>query len=435
LPSDIRRFIRGRLEDAVHDLVETPVLDPIFEAVGSLADELGEVLEDVRELNPEEPLGPQLLDLVVDRIEDRIENAFGGSKPRIDVGFTVTVFGQSHRFSLGTVKLPFDKVFSALRDAIEASTFYENELESAAAALAAAFGEAIGLAAKEQERSQARSTRERLERIRAEYTTEPKTITVVSPAQSAVHDDAVEVNIHLGGVPQSYLGLTQDEQQRVLVFLNGELLANKGFRAASSMPPAAALRAPMLSVGAIDAASKVAAGPAVAPPLAGSIRALGTQRKGPSSRPAARQQFSISDSGRGVTTTAVVNVRPGRRLTSTKRAALESTLPPGTTLTMRIDRGQPLVAGTNTLVVVVLDPGGQRYQHSVGFCVSAPGRDRRPGARLPTTPDRRPSRNPAARPNGLDVHFDPDALAARQRRNQDLMKEHVASHLPGFPRR
>lgn len=435
LPSDVRRFIRGKLEDAVHDLVETPVLDPIFEAVGSLADDLGDVLEDVRELNPEEPLGPQLLELVIDRMEDRIEDAFGGSKPRIDVGFRVTVFGQSHRFSLGTVKLPFDKVFSALRDAIEASSFYGNELETAAASLANAFAEAIGLAAKEAERTQGRATRERLERIRAEYTTEPKTITIVSPAQSAVHDDAVEIQIHLGAVPASYLGLKQDEQQRVLVFLNGDLLPNDSFETTSTMPPAATLNAPHLNVRAIDAGANVPAKLSVMPPLAGAIRAIGAQRKGPSSRPAGKQQFSISSSGKGITTASVVNVRPGQRLTATKRKSLEDTLPAGTTLRMRIDRGRSLAAGTNTLVVVVLDPGGQRYQHSVGFCVTAPSRDRRPGARLPSAPNRRPSRDPAARRNELDVHFDPDALALKARRNQDAMKQHVAGHLTGFPRR
>ena len=38
---------------------------------------------------------------------------------------------------------------------------------------------------------------------------------------------AIDVKIHLGGVPMSYLGLGKDEQQRVLIYINGELIPPK----------------------------------------------------------------------------------------------------------------------------------------------------------------------------------------------------------------
>jgi hypothetical protein len=458
LPSDARRAVRNALRDVVHDLVTSPILDPMLDAIGGIGGELDGVLDDVRELNPNAPLGPQLLDLLIDRMEDRIRDAFGGASPRVDVGFTITVLGFSQHFSLGSIALPFGTLFTILRDAIGALDFYQNTLAAAAAALASAFRISLDLQAKQDERDHKKSDHDRLTRIRGEFSSDPKTITVVSPVQSLVYDDDIDVQIQLGGVPKSYLGLANDEQLRVLVFLNGALVQPQSWTIDDSFPsvqssplPSAANAGRAAADAGIAPVAGSAAGGRVLPsavrqmpasatsatalPLQPSLRLLAAGRGNGSSRPVPRQSVTQSKQGATVVTTALTNVLPGRRMTVSKRAELEQTLPPGTTIRFRADRGA-LVTGTNTLLAVVLDPGGQRYQQAVSFGVTAaaaapPG----DGVKLPAVPGRKPSGNPRPAPTRIDLHFDAKALGDRLKLAGDFIAKNSTSTLREFRRR
>ncbi len=162
LPQAAKQIVKGVLRDLINDVIQGPVLDPLFDAIGAVAGELDDVLDDVRSLNPHQPLAPQLLDLVIDRIEDRVRDAFGGTKPRIEVGFNVSVLEFTAHFGLGTIDLPFNKLFAILRDAIAALNFYESALQAAAAALAHAFETSLQLETKQDERDHARANHDRL---------------------------------------------------------------------------------------------------------------------------------------------------------------------------------------------------------------------------------------------------------------------------------
>jgi hypothetical protein len=455
LPQGAKEFVKDVLKNLISDAIEGPVLDPVFAAISGVAGELEGVLEDVRALNPNEPLAPQLLDLVIDRVEDGIRDAFGGANPRIDVGFNVSVLGFSQHFGLGTIDVPFDKLFSILRDAIAALNFYETALQATASALADAFQKSLDLEAKQGECDTARVAHDRLDRIRREFTAEPKTVTIVSPMQSLVYDDHVDMRISLGGVPASYLGLEPDAQQRVLVFLNGSLVPLDSLAVEDTLGGAGTAQAPAstrrpgtagqdgLTVASPAgqtsirraAAANVAATPGRATnalPLRPSLRSLAAGRIATSSRPVTRQSVTASADGRVVSTTVVANVLPGRRLTPTKRDALEATLPPGLTISFTATRDS-LVVGTNTLAVVVIDPGGQRYQQAVSFAVTAP--PKRIDGKVPTLPalpGRLKSGNPAQPPKGIDLHFNQRALADRLKSGRELFAKKSAAHFSQF---
>jgi hypothetical protein len=122
-------------------------------------------------------------------------------------------------------------------------------------------------------------------------------------------------------------------------------------------------------------------------------------------------------------------------MTVSKRAELEQTLPPGTTIRFGAERGT-LVTGTNTLLVVVLDPGGQRYQQAVSFGVTAaaaapPG----DGVKLPAVPGRKPGGNPKSIPSRVDLHFDAKALGDRLKLAGDFIAKNSTSTLREFRRR
>jgi hypothetical protein len=417
LPREAKRFVKDRLKDVVEGLIEGPVLDPLFDALGTAAGEIDGILDDVAELNPNRPLAPQLMDLVIDRLEDRIRDVFGGAKPHINVGFTVTVFGLSRRFNIGRVDLPFGMLFSALRDALGALTFYQAQLDAAAAALADAFRKAVDLDTKEHQRAQAKSDLDRLDRIRNEFTALPKTITIIDPVQSLAYDDDVDVRIHFSGVASSYFGLQADEQQRVLVFLNGDLVPPSAFiveQAAGTRPDQSLAAASI-----IGRASR-------ALPLSPHLLKAAAAKRGASSRPLVRQSVVVSGAA-PVVTSVVANVLPGRLMTPSKRAALETALPSGTSVRFRVERGD-LVVGINTIAAVIVDPGGRRYQQIVSFVVA--GAAPAPvGVKLPALPGRKPARSPAVTASGLDAHLDAKGFAAKVKTNRDAFTRLAATKL------
>jgi len=454
LPKEAKHYVKGVLKDLIDDMIQSPLLDPVFNAIGSLTGELTGMLDDVRDLNPDEALAPQLLDLVLDRMEDRIRDEFGGSNPRIDVGFTVTVFGSSQHFSLGNVSLRFSTLFTILRDAINDLSFYENELQAAAAALGAAFTKSLDLDAKQNERNAKHSDHDRLNRIRSEFTPEPKTVTIINPVMSVVYDDDIEVKIHLAGVPGSYLGLARDEQQRVLIFMNGDLIPPQSL---TRDDPFASLDSEQLRqpidvsrVAKFDFASNALVGniaqirflePAERKtvsverdnsyPLHAGIRSLSTGRGTGSSRPVIRQSVNASENSPSVVTSTVANVLPGRRMTRTKRSSLEETLSPGTSIQFHVDRDH-LVTGTNTLVVVVIDPGGHRYQQVASFGVTAPAVAGNDEPKLPALPGRKRIGRPGIPPGAIDLHFNRGLLANKVKKGQAFLAQHSAQLLKDF---
>jgi hypothetical protein len=440
LPGSTRRFVRGVLRDTIRAVIEGPVMDPIFDVIGSISGELDSILDDARELDLNRPLEPQILDLIVDRMEDTIRDAFGGSRPKIDVGFLVSLpFIGAHFFSLGKVDLPFGTLFSILRDVIDTLDFYQTQLADTAADLGKAFRTAVGLEAKQGTYNNKRAEHAKRHRIRSQFTSSPKTLTILNPVQSLVYEGDVNVEIHLGNVPASYLGLEEYEQTRVAILLNGRLIPPESLILddpfASFDEPK--LQGPFEFRDVFELAqggggltgnqaalrfSLLAEEPEIAdkspfekiPSLKPILRAPGYGKNGSSSQPVMRKSARSSRNGLPVTTTSVANVIPGRRMTITKRSHLSQTLPPGITLNFCADRAH-LEPGINTLAVTVIDPGGHRYQQVVSFSTSADG-------------------GPIPSGNPIAAHFRGSLIAGRLKDGQKFITRRSKKKLADLPK-
>jgi hypothetical protein len=114
-------------------------------------------------------------------------------------------------------------------------------------------------------------------------------------------------------------------------------------------------------------------------------------------------------------------------------ASLEQSLSSGIVVGFRADRGD-LVTGTNTLVVVVIDPGGQRYQQLVSFAVTGSAAAANDAVRLPVATGRKSVRDPAVSPGGIDLHLHPKAVGNRLKPGRDSFVRNSALHLQGFRR-
>ena len=240
LPSDWRRDIRLLADDAVDTLIDNPFTQPIYNAISAIANQLDDLLPDVRELDPNDNLPEQLMLLILDKIEENIRNHFGGSKPHISptIDFSYSVWVYDPPFSghwethhiyipLGRIDINITPFINIVRNAITALNFYHNALNDACFKLGNALATELELAAKQLDHDNNKAVHDRLSKINSEHNNEPKEIAILSPFSLMNYTNAIDVKIHLGGVPMSYLGLGKDEQQRVLIYINGELIPPK----------------------------------------------------------------------------------------------------------------------------------------------------------------------------------------------------------------
>lgn len=235
LPSDWRRDIRLLADGAVDTLIDSPFTQPIFYAIAAIANQLDDLLPDVRELDPNDNLPEQLMLLILDKIEENIRNHFGGSKPHIsptiDFRFWVPDFSGGHYeniyIPLGRIDINITPFINIVRNAINELNFYHNVLNDACFKLGNALATELELAAKQLDHDNNKAKYDRLNKINSEHNNNPKEIAILSPVSLMNYTNAIDVKIHLGGVPMSYLGLGKDEQQQVLIYINGELIPPK----------------------------------------------------------------------------------------------------------------------------------------------------------------------------------------------------------------
>jgi hypothetical protein len=414
---EIKNLAEDLLADAVHDVVGSPLLDPVFDAIGAVAGAMDDVLDDIRGLDPTHPLAPQILDLLLDRVEDAVRDHFGSGNPHVDVTFGISFdfFGRhTITFRLGRIDVPLSTFLSLIRDAVDAVDFYESQLNQAAAALRDAFEKQLGLQAKQRDLAGARQRRADLDRINQECSSATKEIAILSPAPASVVQSDFQAQIHLGGVPASYLGLGKDEQQRVFIFLNGEQIPPKSLvLGRTSTPATAADHAADIDLTrqpGFDAAAGHFQRPGVTIQLPTGQAAASA--KGPSfgaPTAVALSRRAVKADGRSApiaTSFALANFRPGRTMTGSQIQRLRSGLGDGTDIAFSIVLDE-VNEGANTLTVVVIDRGGRQYQQVVSFGVAVPPKPKRgapPAVLLPPLPGASSRAGKPARPAvGLGV--------------------------------
>ncbi|MBI3108898.1 MAG: hypothetical protein HYY95_25560, partial [Candidatus Rokubacteria bacterium] len=240
VPADIKGSVESTMRSALRSALNTGVVSVILDAVGVVASSLDDLVDDVRELDANAPLAPQLLELVLDRIEDAVEGAFGDD-PRIDLEFEVswqyTVVEHvgpapwdfatrnrtaSYAIDLGRIDIPLDDVLAVVRQVGRGLGAVEAAIEAAAGKLAAAFAAEQQLQARETEKAGLETEQATLEKRRAETAPGTRSVAILSPARMQVVDRPTSVRVRIEGVPESIVEEGEEAPPRLLVFLNGE---------------------------------------------------------------------------------------------------------------------------------------------------------------------------------------------------------------------
>lgn len=135
LPGKVRTAARQTVRAAVRAAIQAPFVGPILEAIGCLGPSPEAMLQDVWALNPNRPLGEQILELVLDAVEDELAGRFGGADPRMEIAVDLRFefFGpQRIQFALGSLSLPLRPYFNLLRAALRGIPDIRDRMESTA---------------------------------------------------------------------------------------------------------------------------------------------------------------------------------------------------------------------------------------------------------------------------------------------------------------
>ncbi|TXL71458.1 hypothetical protein FHP25_29970 [Vineibacter terrae] len=236
LPGGVKQVARNALKGAIDAALDNAVADRVWDAIGAVAAETDDLIDRFRDIEPGANLASEVADVLVDWFVDRILDRIGTTPTipiRFDVSWTMDVveidFSGVHvrtrRFeqeiNLGAVRLDLGWLEPTLRDMIKGLQLFQGTVNQIATSLAHAFGLEQDLDQAQRDRDEAQDEQQHVNAQRADSQAHERSIHIETPGHATALDRDIPVSIALDGVPLSFLGLGDNEQQRVFVWLDG----------------------------------------------------------------------------------------------------------------------------------------------------------------------------------------------------------------------
>ncbi len=413
-------FIKTGLEDGVNGVVSgllnNPIVNPIFDIIAVIANELDDLLPDFRQLKPTDNLPPKVLGLILDKIEEKLSDHFGSTSPQINVGldfsyeeyyldWDLKVHSKTKHvhISLGAIKLNFDVFIDLIRSAINALDFYTTALNEACFKLADFLAAELDLIAKQLEHDENQTEHDRVNKINSEHNNDPKDICILSPTDMAHFDDVADIKIHLGGMSASNLGINTGEMQTIYIYLNSKMILPKSLiveEAINEQKPGIHLNDFDLralpgfqssknvfknnrTTIVLNTAEHVVSEKKASQPKTSSekmyfnnytfnehpstLNSFSKAKIANDGKPThTKQNVGKDKNGRSITNHNIINLKPGKNLTTIQIGKIVNEIKPGLYLSFKAYPNE-LINGLNVLNVVVIERGGNRHQKSVTF--------------------------------------------------------------------
>lgn len=249
LPANIKSEAENSVKNIIQLAFDNDIADLIWNEIGSLASDLDTIVDDLRDLNPNEALADQVSELILDRIEENIKNVFGNN-PKIEINFkikweeTITYvdildfdYAGKHwghfptrtkhvtyekTIKLGEIELPVTYIINSIRWVFSNIDYIGTLLSNIANSLQTALTKELELNTKEQEKTDKSEEKISIEKQIDESRLVARDMNIYEPSPGAVYNDDLHIDIEMYGVPMSFLGLGEGEQQRVFIWINGE---------------------------------------------------------------------------------------------------------------------------------------------------------------------------------------------------------------------
>jgi hypothetical protein len=250
IPADLRQDAR----DSARSLARAAANDlasPVFDAIASVASNVSDMLDDIRQLPPSTALASGVTEIILDHIETLIRASFNGGDPGFNIGFNFTyslpevellppeVVMRSHtvHVNLGRIELPIPSFAGIVRQVLTATAGFELAIEQAAGNLRSWLEKELEAAAKTKEQNDVKTSADALRAEGAAVTGAPKDVSIASPANAGVYSDIVPVRIVLDDATAEFVDFTQGPA-RFFVHLNGVELATVRFAIETRPAPA-----------------------------------------------------------------------------------------------------------------------------------------------------------------------------------------------------
>jgi hypothetical protein len=233
IPRDVRNGARDMARAAVRDLANG-LAAPVFDAIASVGEDVADLLEDIRELDPSTGLASGVADLVLDRVEGAVRQAFGGDDPGFNASFEFTyslpevrlappgVVMRTHRVhvGLGRLELPISTFIAIIRDVVSKTSVFESAIDRAAVKLRSWLEHELEAMAKTEERDGVAAGADRLRLDKAAAQGSPRDLWLASPSHGGVYRDLVQVRVVLDDATADFADFVRGPE-RFFVHLNG----------------------------------------------------------------------------------------------------------------------------------------------------------------------------------------------------------------------
>src|SRR5262249_27147584 len=131
IPSDLRAGARDSARATVRGLAHD-LAAPVFDAIAAVGEDVSDILDDIRELNPSSGIASGVSEIILDHVESGVRAAFGGDDPGFTVGFGFSyslpeielippgVVMRTHHVhvNLGRISLPISTFVGIVRDVL-----------------------------------------------------------------------------------------------------------------------------------------------------------------------------------------------------------------------------------------------------------------------------------------------------------------------------
>jgi hypothetical protein len=238
----LRIFAQSQAKNIIRGAIDQEWIGQVANAVSQAKGELSDFIDDVETLEPGGGLITGLANLIFDRIENAMHTALPSGGISIPVSFDVDWhvdvpyfdfatlkwrtkrLSYSETISLGRVRLDLSDLCSTVRNAIKDMQWLDVFLSQLATEVQQLLALRHQLQLHQRDAEAARDQHAQLEAHIRNENVPLGEIRVVAPLAGVVVQSDGVLQIELEGVPESMLGFGRNQQRRVHVWLNDELL-------------------------------------------------------------------------------------------------------------------------------------------------------------------------------------------------------------------
>ena len=252
LPGDVKTTARSTVRELIRDAVDQEWIGDIARGLLDAKGTVDDFVEEVRDLEPGDGLVSGIAGILLGRMEDAVTLILPGGGIAIPIGFDIewdvdvpyfdigrgrwrtAHYEYRQRIALGRIEIGLGGVWSVLADVVLGVQVVEQAVNQLAGKVEALLLAELDHARKSEEAALAAADKGHAETQQRDAAQPLTGVRIVTPAAGRVVQSDTTLEIELDAAPLSWLGLGDQEQARVLVFLNDDVLDLRRFEVRQS---------------------------------------------------------------------------------------------------------------------------------------------------------------------------------------------------------